>query len=344
MLKEYKKFFESLSTEEIDKRKKDILNSHMRMYLSTDLMNILKNMKSPVAKELLNLSKNNVKFDISFMDIHRGYNPDDAGKVTFFSTIKVRKLEEKGLDIQKSRNDYNSELWTSKLRVQPTKIGKVAKKIFKDKFHQSEIESFGNEFKAKTDNNNRLKIVYGNDIKKWYLGKNYASNNGSLGGSCMRYDEKNKFLNIYSENDQNNESFSHIGMLILTDENNKLLARALVWFNSIKPEPGRIFMDRIYYSNDHQIDIFKEYANSNGWIYKHQQTYNNATYIDPNDNNKHTLSISFRLKPKKYEYYPFLDTLMYYTPDTGRISSIQSKNKKFKSIKIQSQDGTSRNI
>ena len=57
---------------------------------------------------------------------------------------------------------------------------------------------------------------------------------------------------------------------ILLDDNKKLLARAIVWFNSVKPylKNPRTFMDRIYYSEEQQQNIFKDFAKKNNWLYK----------------------------------------------------------------------------
>lgn len=328
---------ENLTPEEIEAKKLAALDSHMRLYISKDIAEILKRVEHPISDELLNLSKKNVKFDISFVD-----KTDDSGNISFIQTDRVKRMEEKGLDAKTARNDYKSEIWTSGLRTS-TRINRFINKIFKNKYNAAEIEKFGNQYKASFElKDEKMKVVYGKDIQKWYLEENYADTKGSLGGSCMRYKAKNNYLEIYADNSPDSETFSHIGLLILLDNNNKLLGRALIWFNSIKPEPGKIFMDRIYTTHDHDVDTFKNYAKNHNWLYKYQQTYNNATYIDPKDTLKHNLSLSFRLKNKSYKYYPFCDTLLYYTPDTGRLSTtlptVSAKNK-FKIFKIQNQDG-----
>jgi hypothetical protein len=99
-------------------------------------------------------------------------------------------------------------------------------------------------------------------------------------------------------------------------------------------------MDRIYTIHDSDINIFKEHAINNGWLYKYAQTYSDSSYIDPRDNRRHTMTISFRLEEnKKYDAYPYLDTLIYYTPKSGRISNIMSQNKKVTVYKLQSTEG-----
>lgn len=315
------------------------MKNELKMYLSFDMKNILNQMENPIAKDILNLNENNNKFDISFIDIHNDEN--DVGKITFLNSYKyneeVKKIEKDNLDI--IINDNTSIFWNTKNRSQPTKIGKIVKKLFKNKYNEISIENFTNEFKFKTKKNNRMKVVYGDEILKWYLEENYANNTGVLGNSCMKYKEKSSFMELYAENDKNNDSFSHIGMLILTDDNNKLLGRSIVWFNSILPFKERIFMDRIYTIDDSDILLFKDYAKKRNWLYKRKQSYNDSCFIDPSTNKSYNEVLSFRIKSKKFNKYPYLDTLRFYTPKTGRISSISNNNKKFKEYYLQRQDG-----
>ena len=61
---------------------------------------------------------------------------------------------------------------------------------------------------------------------------------------------------------------------------------------------------------------------------------------------KKTSMITTRLKPMDYKYYPYVDTLYYYTPETGRASSnpgipaLNPDNKRpFKKYQLRRQDG-----
>lgn len=356
MLLKYENYIrESLTPEEIEERKKRAMESHMRMYISKDLADVLKTIDNPIARDLLTLSRRNIKFSYSFLDLINSKDEKDIGKVTYIQTNKVKQFEKNGLDIKSARNNYKSEIWTSNSRTEPTTIGKVVKKIFKDKYSPIEIERFSNLFKATMEEKgDKLKLVYGKEIKKWYLEENYAELKSTLGGSCMRQSEKNKFLNIYAENTPDSGAYSHVGLLILFNENKKVLGRAIVWFNSIKPyykeingkiqNIPRTFMDRVYFVSDHYLDIFLNYAKKNNWLYKQQQSYSNNRFIDPKDNSVHDLTLSFRLKPKEYTYYPYMDTVCYYTPETGRIGSKIPNSmalKKYKTYELRSAGGDS---
>jgi len=333
----YKNFLnEEITPEEIAEFKRLAMDSHMKLYLSKRLMMLLKTVDHPISRFLLGLSRKNIKFDITFIDV------TDDGMITYMSTKKVKKLEKDGLNIKTSRNKYNTEIWTSTNRIS-TSVGKFITKIFlgkevsglskyneenKKKSNGTDIvskydtEIFGNVFKAKKEQKaDKFKVVYGKDILKYYLERNYSKNTSTLGASCMKHSERNKFMNLYSDNSPNSGEYSHVGMLIYLDDNDKILARSIIWFNSIKPQKGRIFMDRIYYSHDKFVNIFKDYAIKNGWLYKAEQTYSSQDFIDPNDNSRHKTTISFRIKNSDYNYYPYIDTLYYYTPKTGRISS-----------------------
>jgi len=341
-LHNYQKYIkEALSPEEIEERKKMALASHMKLYVSKKLADILKRMESPIANDLLTLARRNIKFDISFMDVSGG------GMVTFIRTSKVVKMEKSGLNIKTARNNYNSELWTSKQRVQPTRIGKIVTKIFKGKYSTSQFEQFGNEFKSKENNqDDKMKVVYGEDIRKYYHENMYNSDGGgTLSTSCMRHPSNQSFFDLYCSNIPKDAPFSYVGLLILLDDDDKLIGRAIVWFNSVRPEPGLTFMDRIYYTRDSDQTTFIDYAKKHGWLYKKQQTYNNADYIDSRDNSKHSLTITFRMRNNPHQKYPFMDTLIFYTPETGRISSkATAKQKKYKTFKIQDQYGNAHQI
>jgi hypothetical protein len=336
------KINEELTPEEIEEKKQAVLSTYMRMFLSKRLSDILRLMDSPVAKELLYLSRKNVVFDISFMDVV-DKNP---GMVTVFQTVRLKRLIDEGIDIKKDRNNYKSSLWNSTLRTQPTKINKIITKLFKGKYTTHDIEIFGNEFKSKSEDQlSNMRIVYGEDIRKWYRAKMYVLKS-TLGSSCMRYDESQSYLDIYCKNAPDNGEESHVGMLILT-ENGKLIGRSIIWFNSVRikningkmiKEPGRVFMDRIYTAYDYVTDVFKDYAKKHNWLYKLRQSYDNSTYIDPKDGSSHKLTLSFYVKPIEYGKYPYMDTLQYYTPEVGRISSKPGKNKTC--YKLQSTSGS----
>jgi len=310
----------------------------MKLFLSPQLETILhKILKSgdfqckAIANRLLtDEQRPNDLYDISYLDIDK--EKDDT--ITFVPAQQIwRKM---GFTDQAQANQKptpDSPMWAASGR-QPLKIGGLINRIFVDElgepvFKESAVAKFINIFKAEIASIliwNRFKIVREEDIRYWYAESNIVAA-GKLGNSCMRYDGTNgngncqPYFNIYVKNPEK------CGMLILTNFNNKLIGRALVWggeaeANRLRKPTGRIFMDRIYVTKDSEEDLFKKYAKEQGWIYKYSQEAFNASYIDPLNNDEHVnKSISIQLKPMEHKQYPYMDTLKYYNPFTGRLAS-----------------------
>jgi hypothetical protein len=79
-------------------------------------------------------------------------------------------------------------------------------------------------------------------------------------------------------------------------------------------------MDRIYVVRQSDEELFKKYAQEQGWIYKHSQQAYDGTYME--NGQKVNKSLALKLVPGgDYKYYPFMDTLKYYNPTTGRLGS-----------------------
>lgn len=296
----------------------------LKLFISTKMETMLKKMlktadfqAKAVASRILNIDKDPEEnlFDISYIDIDKddsiSYIPSNRawGKWGFTNQEQA--------DI---RLPDNSDIWTSTQR-QSMSIGKLVNKLFDD---FSEIAAIS-ALSAVTNLSiyDRFKLVKGEDIRFWYAESNYykepGTNGGGLGQSCMRYDSSSKegkncqsFFDIYCKNPEKCQ------LLILTNQNNKLLGRALVWSNLRKPT-DRVFMDRIYVTKQSDAELFKKYAMEQGWIYKYDQQAYDHSYMDAGTRvNK---SIAVQLKPAEYKTYPFMDTLKYYNPTTGRLGS-----------------------
>ena len=68
------------------------------------------------------------------------------------------------------------------------------------------------------------------------------------------------------------------------DDESKIIGRAIVW-KLFKPD--RTFMDRIYYTTENIVELFKNYASVHGWLYKLRQNMNeNEDIIDGKTNEK----------------------------------------------------------
>jgi hypothetical protein len=151
----------------------------------------------------------------------------------------------------------------------------------------------------------------GYDIANWYYEGTYDTDNSTLGGSCMRYEECENYFGIYTEN-------SDVVKLVIlyADRGGRIKdgkyksdvikGRALLW----KTNQGDMFMDRIYTNNDSDVELFKQFAEKNGWWCKKVQNSSNM-FTAQKGNAFKDPSYSVDLKWADHEYYPYVDTLSY---------------------------------
>jgi len=200
----------------------------------------------------------------------------------------------------------------------PIRIGRLVNSIMsaaKQPVTPKQVEDFTNAYKSAWDMMNdaflKFDIVSGYDIAKWYHEDTYESDDSTLGGSCMRYDYCSEFFGIYTEN-------SDVVKLVILysdkDGNVKdgkfvgkyIKGRALLW----KTNQGDMFMDRIYTNNDSDVELFKQFAEKNGWWYKKVQNSNNRFTAQRGSSLKDP-TYTVDLQWADHEYYPYVDTLSY---------------------------------
>jgi hypothetical protein len=293
----------------------------LKLFISPKLREILGKMLKvgdfqvkAVANRIMGLSETDELFDISYLDVEKG--KDDS--ITYMPANRV--WYKKNFASQEEANRVPSpddESWTGSGR-QSLSIGKLINRLF-DNFTDLSVQKFVNAYKAEiaaTLIYNRFQVVRGEDIRYWYSEKRLASTDGNLGGSCMKYDNSQRncqpYFEIYVQNPEK------CGLVILTNTDNKLIGRALLWSDLRKPT-GKIFMDRIYTIKQSDEELFKKYAVENGWLHKARQEAHNAAYVE--DGQVVNKSIALQLKPKQYKQYPYMDTLKFYNPGTGRLAS-----------------------
>jgi hypothetical protein len=206
------------------------------------------------------------------------------------------------------------------------KVGRFIKKFLsKSAFSEfgisdSEVEKFVNSFKSYFNSNiGDLKIVEGSDIQKYYLEENYFKPDGytygSLWNSCMRQKDRNKFLKLYSSNE-------NIKMVVMFAEDGTVRSRALLWENVCEHNTDRTYkvMDRIYSIYDHDVNTFKMWAKENGYISKWEQSAKSETLFDI-DGEPARLKLFVTLENSEFSYYPYLDTFKYFSPSRNRFSN-----------------------
>lgn len=219
------------------------------------------------------------------------------------------------------------------------KIGRFVRKFLTnnafDEFNikDTDVENFVNFYKSYFNSDpTKLKIVEGDEIKKYYLEDNYYKPNGyrigSLWNSCMRQKERNKFMKLYAVNPQ-------VKMLVLLEDDDKVRARALLWdgIKEFDSDNEYKFMDRIYTVYDHDLNLFKNWAKENGYLTKWEQNAKSEIYVDVDNKpvRKHLYAI---LENHNLSWYPYLDTFKFYDPYKGRFSN--SNHYSFEYVLVQS--------
>jgi hypothetical protein len=171
------------------------------------------------------------------------------------------------------------QIKNNKIHIKPNDIEAFVKKVYAYR------ESGG-----QVDTDYEYALVDGKDINKYYLESNSECLSGGLGGSCMRYEEKNKFVNVYA-----NEFKQFVKLLVKRNKTtDKIVARALLW----KTDQG-MYLDRIYASDDKIIEEMMEYAKK---AYKIQEAYDMKKI-------KKDFTITSKMNSEfEPKYMPYLDT------------------------------------
>ena len=279
------------------------------IFISDDLRNILTEIESHsmVAALLLKRRHSNEDLVEDFVN-HISVSREDKGKISYLTKERLAVIDE-------------SEIWTSSRRFQ-AKPGGFISKVFKD-IPAREVELFSTLFRNVS---NRLKVnlqvVKGERIRDFYYYESYASDNGSLGASCMRYDNCQKYMNVYVENTD------VVSMLVMLNDHGSLIGRALLWDCD-----GYKIMDRIYTTNDEKYAFyFKEWATKNNYLFKSNQNWFDTMTFEKIGDKKQELRIDIKLPKSDYRYYPYMDTFKFFNEDTGVISNYQPKGYDFYTI------------
>ena len=358
-----------------------------KIVFTTNFMEVLDKIESPIAKKLISLKGEDKDIDRNFIDI----NKDKIDSVFFKPQDKIDKVKYKILNkgsvydnlskaapgiiknFTEPRNGetgiitrtmtveelneispsgiweyiYNNndtivvfqfssgsdifDLFTTKSNLIPdyasirstdVNVGRFVRAFLTklgEKFTDIEIESFVDQYKKvmqmKTDIFSRFKEVKGEDINHYYLVDNYESESGSLGGSCMRHSRCQDYFDIYVSNTE------RVSLVILLSEqdSSKIAGRAILWLD----DNDRYIMDRIYTIRTADILLFTEYCNSKGYLHKESQNYSSTTPFIENgiELDGQDSKVVITLKKGEYSPYPYMDTMKFYSPETGVISN-----------------------
>ena len=240
----------------------------------------------------------------------------------------------KPLDISQI-NITDSENMVSYLRngkKEAMKIGSFVTRILTEldeKVHPTVFEKFINEYKGVISSIKafqNIDIVYGENIRKFYFEPTYAEGGGSLNQSCMRHDYCQPYLDIFVDNPDK------VNLLILRNSQNKskIDGRALLW--NLDSHKGKKFLDFPYTSKDYMYKIFEEYAKKKGWYYtlkEETKTMNISSWVDHYRflnvfdpiGNKTNDTFFVNMTPQEYDYYPYLDIMRFFNPETGYLTN-----------------------
>lgn len=300
---------------------------------------------SKIAKCFYMLDMEDIDTQISYLNLG-----DDNSTITFLKPEKVDK-------IRKEKEWTINDVWVN-VKGNGIRVGRLTRKVIElynksrsvkttkatnssisdVKFTDQEIEKFVNAYKSQYDFNNNIMDNFSlvsseDDIKEAYLEDNYYSGDGTLGGSCMRNDDAQNYLELYHN--------TSVNLLVLKSANNKIMGRSVIWTLS----DGRKFMDRTYTNRDSDVDLFIKYAQENRYIYKAEQDSRAHTYFyEPGDNYNNSSFI--QLESKVYEFsignnggeeFPYMDTMKYLYWEEGIIRNYKDKSNYY--IKLEDVDG-----
>ena len=219
-------------------------------------------------------------------------------------STKISYLTQERINLVKSLNEC---LWTSKKRFH-CKPGSFISKILKDA-NPKDVETFSNQFKSlSTKQDLRFEIVEGENLREYYHEGKYASQKGSLGSSCMKYDKCQKYFDIYVENP------TVVKMLVMKNAKDLIVGRALLWNFSWEGKDYKI-MDRIYTAKDEEFSMFfKNWALENGYFHKKHQNWANTLQFQEVESE---IRVGIQLDKFTFLKYPYLDTFKWIDMEKG---------------------------
>lgn len=179
------------------------------------------------------------------------------------------------------------------------------------KFTDRQIDEFSDKWKATWDRMRdafrNVEVVSGEDIAFWYDQVNYlhGQKKGTIGDSCMA-SKPDDFFDIYAKNPD------RVSMVILraAEDRTKIRARAIVW--RLDHPSGWTFMDRIYFTDQSEMQLLRDYARTQGWHYKKSNDNDErADVVGPNGLETPGAYMVVRLPRQNLSRYPYMDTMKY---------------------------------
>jgi hypothetical protein len=258
--------------------------------------------------------------DIFYIDL----DEEDKEYRNYFGIARDNYNKISFLDKKKIVNLNYSDYWNPDKRIM-SNVGRIIKQLLpnvSDKNLERFVQLYTNQNKQCYDcvDTSIIKIVEGEDIRHWYLEKQYSSyniqtegNNSNLWESCMRHYSFQDYLDIYCKN------IGIISMAIITTDTPKLKARCLLW-----KKDDVTYYDRIYAINNEVNLLMQNCLEKLGFI-----NISSKNIIKPSI----IKNIDIRLNYGEHdlEYFPYADT--FYSLEGRIVSNYGESN-------MQETDGT----
>jgi hypothetical protein len=266
------------------------------LIISEELRDLLSEIEADSQVAKLLLKRRHEKEDLVDDPINFISIAHDKNKISYLTTDRIGKIQDP------------SEYWSSSRRF-AVKPGGFISKIFKD-ITSKEVEKFSNLYRAQSNKAVfTWNVVDGSKMLNYYHLGSYAQERGTLGASCMKYDNCQDYLGIYTNNR------NKVKMLVMLNDEGGLMGRALLW----NLDTHKI-MDRIYTIADEEFVFqFKKWATDNGYLYKSEQNWYNTLNFENFSTPKQELKLSVKLDESSFISYPYVDTFKFLDEEAGVI-------------------------
>jgi len=285
------------------------------LIISEELRTVLLEIESDSLVAQLLLKKRHDKEDLVEDPINFISVAHDKTKISYLTTDRIAKIEDSRTSLFSETFSPASLYWSSSRRF-AVKPGGFISKLFKN-IPAKEVEKFSNLYRAQSNKASfTLSVVDGLKMLTYYHINSYAQERGTLGASCMKYDNCQDYLGIYTHN--NNK----VKMLVMLNSEGGLMGRALLWdFDTHK------IMDRIYTIADEEFAFqFKKWATDNGYLYKSEQNWYNTLNFENLSTPKQELKLSIKLDNFQFRRYPYVDTFKFFDEEKGLLLNYMEGN------------------
>jgi len=245
---------------------------------------------------------------------------DDANLISYLTAERLESMQENGVSDFYNPPNPNDRFKGKPLRI----IGRLIIDFDATDITDSNKEYFMNIWKEyyapqQKQEEDRFDLVVKRsiDINDVYHEDNMWKGSGTLGNSCMKDEDRNHFMDAYS--DQGDSVVQVLVLYRYNDNGDKLVAgRALLWQKVITDELGTIkFMDRIYTNKSRDEALFVNWSKDNGYYRKEHQSYEyKSSLISPTNEIHRQVIMSVKLWCElQGGYNPYWDTFTFYDED-----------------------------